>query len=283
MSMSVLQKAGAAELRHEPFPYIVIRDALPEPLCVELISAYPGLDVLGVDRAANNQRWSYPAHKVAENVRIPQVWRDLIAYHVSRDFFGEIVDLFGADMLRLYPHVFADREALMGLDLGIRDKHTFEEKDLLMDAQISGNTPVRAVSSVKTTHVDSNQKLYTGLLYLRPDDDDSRGGDLEIRRFRPDLSSREFRRRFDGVFVDDRYTELVATVPYEKNVLVMFVNCQQALHGVTVRHPTTHTRLFMNLVGETRDLLFDIPQAWENRARKLPRLVRKRIRKVVGG
>ena len=70
----------------------------------------------------------------------------------------------------------------------MRNRDEFADHDLLMDAQISGNTPVVEPSSVKTVHIDSNNKLLTGLLYLRAPEDDSVGGDLDIVRFRRDLS-----------------------------------------------------------------------------------------------
>ena len=47
------------------------------------------------------------------------------------------------------------------------------------------------------------------------------------------------------------------------------------------RQPTWHLRLFMNLVGESRSKLFDVPQHWQKRVAKLPRLIGKRLRRVV--
>ncbi|MGA0839841.1 MAG: hypothetical protein ACO3P1_08105, partial [Pseudomonadales bacterium] len=64
--------------------------------------------------------------------------------------------------------------------------------------------------------------------------------------------------------------------------LFMFVNGLEALHGVTVREPTPDRRLFLNLVGEMKRPLFDVPQHWTTRVRKLPRLARKRVRGMFG-
>jgi hypothetical protein len=38
----------------------------------------------------------------------------------------------------------------------------------------------------------------------------------------------------------------------------------------------------MNLVGEVDFDLFEVPQYWQTRLRKLPRLVKKRLRGAVG-
>jgi len=184
--------------------------------------------------------------------------------------------------VRLYPHAFPTLESLRSLNVGVRERDTTDDFDLLLDAQISGNTAVNDASSVKTIHIDSEHKLFTGLLYLRSPDDDSIGGDLDVLRFRRDLTSSQWRRRYDGMFVEDEFVEPVRRVPYRRNTLIMFVNGPDSLHGVTVRQRTSHLRLFMNLVGETRVKLFDVPQHWQRRVAKLPRLLKKRLRRVVG-
>jgi len=171
---------------------------------------------------------------------------------------------------------------LRKMRLGIRERDREEDCDFFLDAQISGNTAVRDASSVKTIHLDSEHKLFSGLLYLRSPEDDSIGGDLDVLRFRSDLTAAQWRRRFDGMFIDDSLVERVTRIPYSRNTLVMFVNGPNSLHGVTVRQPTQHLRLFMNLVGESRVKLFDVPQHWQTRVAKLPRLIKKRLRRVVG-
>jgi len=279
-SLSVLRKASANRVVADPYPYIVIDDALPNAVCDALIAQYPSLEVLGVDARQNNSRWSVPAHDVAANAAIPQIWRDFVAYHASRAFYDEVIDLFGEHIVRMYRHLFPNVAALRALRIGVRDDD--ESSDLSLDAQISGNTAVRDASSVKTIHVDSEHKLFTGLLYLRSPHDDSTGGDLDVLRFRKDLTPAQWRRRYDGMFIDDRYVEPVLRVPYSRNTLFLFVNGLTSLHGVTVRQPTEHLRLFLNIVGETRVKLFDVPQHWQRRVAKLPRLIKKRLLGVVG-
>ncbi len=281
-SLSVLRKARAADVVVDPFPHLVIHDALPQPLCDALIDAYPPLETLGIDGRDNNSRWSVTAWEAQQREGIARVWKEFVAYHASPAFFDELVTLFGEHVVRQYPHVFPDLATLRAQRLGIRDRDTMTDHDLLLDAQISGNTPVRDASSVKTIHIDSEHKLFTGLLYLRTPNDDSTGGNLNIMRFRGDLTRAERARRFDGMFVADAKTQYVSTVPYQRNTLLMFVNGVDALHGVTVRQPTQHLRLFLNLVCESRVQLFDVPQHWQTRAAKLPRLIKKRLLRVAG-
>jgi hypothetical protein len=281
-SLSVLRKARAEDVVTEPFPHLVIRDALPDAVCDALIAEYPPLDALAIDGNDNNRRWSVTAWDARRNPRIAPIWQELVAYHASRAFYDELIDVFGEHVTHLYPRLFPDVATLRSQRVGLRERDSFEDFDVLVDAQISGNTPVSDASSVKTIHIDSEHKLFTGLLYLRRPEDDSVGGDLNIVRFRDDLTRGQARRRYDGMFVDDALTEYVSTVPYQRNMLLLFVNGLSALHGVTVRQPTSHLRLFLNLVCETREKLFDVPQHWQTRAAKLPRLIGKRLRRVAG-
>jgi len=283
MSLSVLQAVRASDIQVSPYPHVIIREALPAALCQQLIAEYPALDVLGVDGTRNNVRWSYPEKQVRENPAISGAWRDLIAHHASRAFYDEFLDTFAASIVQLYPGLYPDEQALRDLRAGIREIDDFDHADILLDAQISGNTPVSRARSVKPNHIDSHRKLFTGLLYLRRDDDDSTGGDLEIRRFRKECNGKCRAESYDGVYVEERYTERVATVSYEKNVLIMFVNSLESLHGVTVRQVTPHCRLFMNIVGEVNTPLFEVPRTFATRVKKLRRQVKKRAIRLAGG
>jgi hypothetical protein len=151
MTLSVLQRAHASAVAKSPYPYIVIPDALPAELCEQLIAGYPPAGELGADTGRNNARWSYPACKVRENQAIDQTWRDIIAYHVSRAFYNEFLDLFAGAIVEQFPAAFPDEEMLRGLRLGLREADSFDQADILLDAQICGNTPVTRARSVKPT------------------------------------------------------------------------------------------------------------------------------------
>jgi hypothetical protein len=140
------------------------------------------------------------------------------------------------------------------LKVGMRDADRFGRNDVLVEAMISGNTPVTAASSVRTTHVDAGNKLFSGLFYMRTPEDRSTGGDLTLSRFAERYRGKDERfALFKGPYVDDSHVEVVRTVPYAANTLVLFINSLDSLHGVTVRSETPHPRLFVNLVGEVDD------------------------------
>ena len=57
-----------------------------------------------------------------------------------------------------------------------------------MDAQISINTPVEKLSSVRKAHLDNTNKFFSGLFYLRLPNDDSRGGNLQLCKWREEYT-----------------------------------------------------------------------------------------------
>ena len=271
MSISVLNRFQKENFYRDPFPHLIIRDALPDSICDQLIREYPSFDTLEVDATQNNTRWNFSASRVKTSEEISATWKELIEYHSSPDFFAELVEIFGESLIDLYPRRFKSQQQLKELAVGLRGVDSFADMDVMLDAQIAGNTPATSTRSVRSTHVDSMHALFAGLLYLRHEDDDSVGGDLEIRKFRPELSDAQklgcFRR---AIYVDDKWTELVKTVKYDKNVLVILVNGVNSLHGVSPRQPTPHRRLFMNLVADMDQPLFHIP-SWQKSLRRFGR------------
>ena len=250
-NLSILQRATAADLQLDPFPHVVIPNALPDDLYAELEASFPSTQSMGIKADRNNHRWNYASRKIRRNKALPQLWRDFIAYHASEAFYRDIVNVFYEGIHGLYPERFPSRESLEKLRVGIRKHDTHADRDILMDAMISGNTPVTEASSVRSSHLDSGDKLFSGLFYMRPKTYEAVGGDLTISRYNSALSGRPERHlKFRGAYIEDDHLEVVRTVPYDRNLAVIFINSLDSVHGVTVRQPSPHSRLFVNLVGE---------------------------------
>lgn len=256
-SLSLLQRAKREDVRLSPYPLLILDDALPAPLYTELEKSFPSMFVMGIFDRKNNHRWNYNNSKARQNPFIARIWRDFLAYHASQAFYDEIVFLFEDAIKAVYPGRF-DNGELRKMKAGARNVDAEGSKDVFMDAIIAGNTPVTAASSVRTTHVDAGDKLFSGLLYMRPDGYDAKGGDLTISRFKPEYAA-DKAANFNGHYVDDDRVDVIETVPYAKNRLVLFINTLDALHGVTVRHPTRQNRRFVNVVGEVDPPLYVLP------------------------
>jgi hypothetical protein len=281
--LSLLQRALPSDVLREPFPCLVIENALPAALYEELADSFPSRATMGISEARNNLRWNYAARKVLANKSLPELWRNFIAYNSSAQFFSDVVALFHSPITELYGDRFPDRSSLEALRVGMRDVDKFGRCDVLVEAMISGNTPVTTASSVRTSHVDAGNKLFSGLFYMRSPEDVSSGGDLTISRFAERYRGKEDRfKLFNGPYVDDTHLEVARTVPYAANTLVLFINSLDSLHGVTIRRETPHPRLFVNLVGEVDDRLYrlyetDSPKAPHYVPNTLPRQIRRKL------
>ncbi|WP_421761140.1 hypothetical protein [Devosia sp.] len=256
-SLSLLQRATPADVKTSPYPLLVLDGALPVELYTALEKSFPSTLAMGVYDKKNNHRWNYSNSKARRNWLIPQIWKQFLAYHSSQQFYDEIIALFEGPIKKAYPGRFENGE-LGKMRAGARNVDPEGSRDVFLDAMISGNSPVTVANSVRTTHVDAGDKLFSGLLYMRPDGYDAIGGDLTISRFRPEYTADKMA-NFRGQYVyDEDRVEVIETVPYAKNRLVLFINTLDSLHGVTVRQPTRHQRLFVNLVGEVDPPLYGL-------------------------
>jgi hypothetical protein len=258
---TLLSQVTPGDVIPEPFPHIVLRDAFDEELCNRLVAEFPPLEsMVGGTPHDSNRRLYYRAKSAMTDPALSPLWREMIDTHVSQVFLNQLLAVFGDSVRATYPDFEQRFGRLESLRVGLRYRDSFETADVLLEAQPSANTPVTAEpSSVRRGHLDNANKLFVGLFYLRQPDDDSTGGDLELYRYRPG------RPVFDGREIADRYIEPVKTIPYEKNVLVMFMNSSKALHGVTVRQKTPHARLFLNLGAEVSSELFLVPRTTRQR------------------
>ena len=252
---SLLSKVKKSDIYAEPFPLIIIKDPIDPQLCSELIWNFPPVEIVAKGAPiVSNQRFSYSAKDCLGDINVNPMWREFVKTHVSQSFLNEFTFLFKEHIREIYPSLLADMGEEENPKAGIRNVDNFSNADVLLDAQISINTPVSGrPSSVRGGHIDLPNKLFAGLYYLRHPEDKSTGGDLEIYGFK-----NHHERRFKGQFIDDKHIELVKTDKYQSNVLVLILNSIKSLHGVTVRSVTPEPRLFLNIVGEVNRPLFNI-------------------------
>lgn len=274
--LSVLQRATAQDLKIDPFPHLVIKNALPDDLAelltqtfdVKLFDALKQSLAEQRKQALNNRRIdiSYAMSKQMQDV--PEIWQQFLDYHSSQDFFKEFIQLFGDQITKKYRDIFPNKEALEALNTGIFQQDQLNVYDLLMNTAMSINTPVIQTGSVRAIHTDHGDKLYSGLYYLRRPQDDSIGGNLQILKWKNNYS--ELKKRFyyqEGVAPE--HTEVVQEIPYGNNTFVMFINSLDALHAVTPREVTPYDRTFVNFIGVSKKKLFKKELAIVKKWRKL--------------
>lgn len=244
---SLLTGVGPDRIRTDPFPHLVIHDALPPDLYAALADGFPGLEQIvgtGMSRVPSNRRYTMMAHLLLTLPGIPECWRDFARIHTDPAFLAEVESIFAGH----WPVALLN--ALGGQLSGHRtDRLNLvhnQSARILMDARLEVNTPVHhKPSSARGPHLDTPNRLYSGLFYLRHPDDDAIGGDLELFRWRNGPTA-----VIDGYTLPDGAVERVTTIPYQPNTLVMFRQGIDAIHGVGIRHPTPHVRRYVFITAE---------------------------------
>jgi len=247
---TLLDRASPADVRTDPFPHLVLDDALPTDLYRTLAESYPSVEqMVGTSvTLGSNQRFPFSAFMVEWAPWIDAAWQRFAAAHTSRAFLRRVHALFDGHWTDAAEAVWA------GLDDARLGLFMRDEADILCDARLEINTPVtERPSSVRGGHLDTPNRLFSALFYMRPPDDDTEGGDLALYRFRdgqvPDGP-------LDVFAFPDAQLEEVARVPYAANRLVIFPNRPTALHGVTPRPVTPWTRRYVFVTAEVGRELF---------------------------
>jgi hypothetical protein len=246
-NISILNKKDNITFSINPFPHAIIKDALPAILADQLTSEFP---MHAFDTSMNNKRKDISAIKVKNMENISVLWKEFISYHSSQAFYKEVLQIFkpcfDENIYRSYSDFLS----------GVRGYDHHKDRQILLDAQISINTPVTESSSVRKAHVDNTNKLFSGLYYLKQKNDDSVGGDLDILDWNPSYTQQE-KLKFYKEGVSPKHFHRNKKLKFENNVAIIFLNSINALHAVTPREPTIHSRCFVNLVGELKDDIFE--------------------------
>ena len=251
--LSVLSKATIRDLKPDPFPHLVIKDALDAAYYTKLVSEFPSLEIVnsGKRTLTNNDATFLGASEVLASSEISDEWKSFFRSHTSMDFLAQAMGLIGKAAAALHPSIAPIVSEMRDRRLAIADSG--EKADLYIQCQFGMNSSVRRESSVRTAHIDNPRKIYNALLYCRDPEDDSEGGELVLYRFRnkPGFYGRR-------TAMPNRIDE-VARIPYAANTLVLFANSINSVHGVAPRKPTPHVRRYINFQVELEDPIFEIP------------------------
>lgn len=208
----------ATRVFKEPFPHIVIENALKRDFYDNLVRTQPKPeDIIRGRPYGSNERIDLPTEFTKD---LDPVWREFCSYHISMKFLAQVYEVFG-------------------------DFIPSEVQSIGMRCQPGLNTPSETLSKVRGPHLDNPYELYAGLFYTAPD-----GGNLELYRWKE--------RKFYGKLeVPENCVERVKTIQCRPNTYVMFLNSDKSLHGVTPRKSYNFRRL-VNIVGDADRHLFTV-------------------------
>lgn len=258
---SLLDRVTPHDIRRDPFPHICVPDVLDTATAQALSDGFPPFSMIGWAEGRpppSNHRFDLSAWPLSNNERMSETWKAFAALHSSPEFFAQVVALFAdywPDALKR-----ALGGSLLGHSMGLVLRDRFETHRILQDARCEINTPVTKGASVsRGAHLDTLNRLFTCLYYLRSEDDDSEGGELELFRWKdgPVADIDVFELPADAV-------ERAAVIPYRANRMVIFPQGIDAVHGVGLRHPTPHTRRYVFISAE-------IGEAWLRSPAAVPR------------
>jgi hypothetical protein len=258
-SHGIFASIGNAPLVENPYPHLVVEEALPRAIADVLLAEMPPLDVVlqGQERGSN-VRFTLPSPLALSNPRISDTWKDAIraCLDASQDYLDLTLKRFGAHLTELFP----DFETRFGPIDELRAVPRYGPRahnEVGMDAQIVVNSPpLTDGTSVRGPHLDIPNKLISALLYLRPEHDDSIGGELDL--YEPAGCPLLF---VDGNAAAPGTVRRVLSYPYRHNLMILPLVTPLGVHGVSPRAKTTWPRYHLHIVGEMADMLFDIPYA----------------------
>jgi hypothetical protein len=243
-SISLLNQSSSVSIIETPYPHVVIRNALKKETYQDLANNYPSTSQIRKSTVVSNRHQIHAKDLLSDSHTYP-AWREFAQYHISQSFYLELIHLFAPFIRSTYPWLEDSvGKPLEEFTCGPRDPNLEVQPDISLDCQPGLNTVSNERMSVRTPHLDANNKLITGLFYMRVDGDDSEGGDLEL--YRP----RKKKMRFSTAatpMVED--IEVVTSVPYQANTAVFFLNSPVSVHGVSPRDGTEIPRRLVNLIA----------------------------------
>jgi hypothetical protein len=130
-------------VRFEPFPHILHTQALEPEYYRKLADEFPDPQPIFPDGwEKNNEAFALSGITAIEHGLATPIWREFFKYHFSKDFFLEIVKVFGDQIRRIHP----DLEAQLGKSLEsltVAPRRLGIEADVFLDCQFCINSPVR--------------------------------------------------------------------------------------------------------------------------------------------
>tara|TARA_Y100000310_G_scaffold333165_1_gene410145 strand:+ start:327 stop:1067 length:741 start_codon:yes stop_codon:yes gene_type:complete len=243
LSLSILAKAKPEDIRIYPYPHIVIRNAIDEPLYNQLAKEYPSIEeIWKKDTGPNNKLLSNTRYQVSSNTPLEStLWNIFVNYHTSPEFYREVINLFGGHIEDIHGILApADLSSGKRRSGAMFSESLSGETDVGLDCQVGMNSPVFEQSRVIGMHVDQPNKIFVGMLYMRDEQDDSLGGHLQIYRHKHNHEKN----------MDINNMEIHNTIEYDRNTVVFFINSSYSIHAVTLRNPTPHRRRLVNFIGE---------------------------------
>jgi hypothetical protein len=263
MNYNILEKFDRSNYFSHPFPHFIIHDALDYKEYLELEKEYEKIDLYFSSKKEykkNNIRLQFNQNDLKNlNVDLPN-WSKFMDFHSSEVFFKKLFEIFLNDLKIKYPSLV--------------DEILINPKQFTHYCQPGINTPVKSKTTVRIPHLDKYDTLFTGLFYLKPEEDKTSGGDLVIYE---SIKKNYF---YSKLEVSNLNSVIVnKKLKYDKNVFICFLNSEKAIHSVTERNVTNKTRRLVNFITKVPPQLS--PIFTTTRDKNYLRILRNKLRDLI--
>ncbi len=276
---SLLKHADKVQISLNPFPHIIIKNPLDKSFYQKLQNEFPE-DSLFCNEKEMKENARYNIRNTDLNEKITKTWSDFIEYHSSDIFFDQIINIFSDSIATLFPDFLKNYKDNLYQHGNSKSDFLANKINLCTDTEIAINSPLtKNISTVRSPHLDSPQKLYAGLFYMRNKFDESHGGDLKIYCFK-----NKNKIKYYGNDVPIKNLIEYSTVKYEENVLILLLNTPDSIHGVTERTPTQYSRRFVYFSTAVSDIIaYDTSNKQIGRIEEFALRVNRKFKSVVLG
>lgn len=222
----------------DPFPHIIMDNIFNNETYRILIDSFPSNSLFANDNilSSNNLAISL-SHQKFKEYQPSSIWLHLINYLSSKEFFYLVVLKYKKYIEKFYPDLTINDK----IKIGKEGYDSFDDNDFLLDCRFGINTPSDVKTSVRGAHFDSTKLLYTGLIYFKDFDNNTKGGDFTIYE-----KNKKNTYINDGRLVSSDQIKFVKEVSYHGNNSVCFLNSDKSIHGVSVKHPSKFTRKYLS-------------------------------------
>ena len=224
----------------DPYPHVIIDDALPQDLYDDLYNNFPVKEIQNNLPLIIGHTYRYLADDVLNKKIIPvaKVWEDFFTAHTSQTYYEKVLDIFKDDLKNI--------DWFKNQKISVRNSASISQ--VVTETQFVVHNPIK--ETTRTDHLDNPMEIYAGLFYMRQPEDKAEGGDFVI--YQTD-EIKEVAKQNGRELLENTARKAIKTIKYGPNKFVMFLNSNRSAHGVTPRTNSTTERLSINIIAEVTE------------------------------
>jgi hypothetical protein len=256
------QSVISGQVDINPYPHVIVENALPTDIFNALRSNFPDLNTLSTATGDKEVGYDISAYgsDLPQHLPAEHPWVKFVQYLASGEFFMEFVRVFRPSLEKFYPDLLEKAE---NRKIVIQPRHSANAGGdgtsgaaykIALESVVRDNFSFQE-RSMRGPHMDHAHKIFSALLYLRDDADTSDGGEFGLFAEKksgdvvPNLKTTIVDSKHD---IDWERVELVKKVPYKANTFLCFLNTAYSIHGVM---PRSSSRIPRRLVYMNADVL----------------------------